>query len=86
MLGAMSRADKVAFNLYLHPDLKRAVKVYCAKNDRDASDLTEELWQNFLRQQREPIRFPITGSRHRDSGAALSDRFPEDRKSRTADR
>lgn len=40
---------RTAFNLSINKDVKRAMKVACAESGDDVSDVTEQLYLNFLK-------------------------------------
>lgn len=42
-------AERVSFNLSVNRDLKRLMKRQCADDEVDVSDVTEELYREYLK-------------------------------------
>lgn len=47
----MGKGKKVPWNLSVPKEIKRAMAVYCAENDLEISEVTEQLWREFLESQ-----------------------------------
>gem|GEM_PF-5065652 len=45
----LQMSAKVPFNLSVDAELKRQMKVHCAGTDKDVSEVTEQLYADFLR-------------------------------------
>lgn len=52
----MTKPDKVPWNLSVPADIKRAMSIHCATTGQEISELTEELWREFLKSRSSVIR------------------------------
>lgn len=51
-----TRKDRVPWNLSVNSELKRLMKIQCASDGDDISEVTEKLYRDYLKQNKVSIR------------------------------